>query len=431
MKSQISVVKNWTRSHLIIISITLFYPLIELFQGFVFKGDVSKAFTNVFSAIVIGVCGICIAPSYKKFTPLELVVLALVVLSLTTTAIKGYVFGGVAYDFFALLRSIIAGVFVYSTAKSLSTSEKKHTIRFASIYLWFVVTISVIFSYYTGVGLHTYGDFSSGSKFYFPSINELTFIYIASWMFLYFSFQRNPVVQYVSLAITVFTFTLLGNKSFIIIISVFFVLWTFFKSSKTKQLIYLASALLLLLISVYSGLLSMIFNSIISLVIYFLSNYSSGAEKFLTKLSYLDVSSALISERDMLFYIALDLFKAEYSIFDTVFGLNLSSYGLAYGLIRTGKFSFSENDVVDVFMSYGALGISIILLLIYRITSNKSSEVIVNSAAAKKTFCIVFLINGFLTGHIFLFGITCFVFSLYSGILSENSGERACRLACN
>ncbi|MNY40923.1 hypothetical protein D3C86_1757010 [compost metagenome] len=114
-----------------------------------------------------------------------------------------------------------------------------------------------------------------------------------------------------------------------------------------------------------------------------------------------------------------------------MFGLNLSSYGLAYGLIRTGKFSFSENDVVDVFMSYGALGISIILLLIYRITSNKSSEVIVNSAAAKKTFCIVFLINGFLTGHIFLFGITCFVFSLYSGILSENSGERACRLACN
>jgi hypothetical protein len=191
-------------------------------------------------------------------------------------------------------------------------------------------------------------------------------------------------------------------------------------SKKATRLFFVCLLFFMFLLFSTLELQQVIVSSVTDFIIMLLSKYSFGAEKLAVKLSYLNVFSALISERDTLVIIAWDIVCQVYSFVDVVVGVNLSEYGVLYGARRGTEFSFSENDVVDLFMSYGLVGLLLFSLMMLKIFGERPSPAIDKSYELKKTVVLMFVANGLLTGHIFLFGFTCFTFALYSGLLSGN-----------
>ncbi|MED5610869.1 hypothetical protein VV867_24450 [Pseudomonas sp. JH-2] len=398
------------------------FPIIECIQGFIFQGDTSKAFTNILAALLI-IAFFLLAPSSFSLKNTHSVLLAVLVsIFLLLTSSKGVISGNLQYDFFAILRSIILGFATYSIAYAIPDQKKIKILQNSAIYAWLFVTLSIILSGLSGIGLYTYEEFSAGHKFYFPSINELTFFYIASFIVIY-TLSSSTLQKYATTLGTIICFSIIGNKAFIPLLALAFSLLIFFNSSRLTRYIYAGLLLLIPLIFIAADLQYDIISTITDGIVLILSKYSSGAEKFSTKLSYLNLFSALISERDMLVGIAIDLYQKCYDSIDTIIGLNLSEYGKVYGLKRGTYFSFSENDVVDIFMSYGLLGLVIFTLIATKLYRKES--VTLSTASLKKTLIILFVASGALTGHIYLFGLTCFVFSLYCGLLSRRQAKAA------
>jgi len=93
-------------------------------------------------------------------------------------------------------------------------------------------------------------------------------------------------------------------------------------------------------------------------------------------------------------------------------------YALKKGV---GTFSFSEIDVVDLFMSYGINGIAIFTTIMLKIYNKKSPYDNKVFFWYKTLLVLLFILTGTLTGHIFFFGFTSFIFALYSGLLSSKN----------
>lgn len=231
--------------------------------------------------------------------------------------------------------------------------------------------------------------------------------------------SKSIWTEYATLAVTITTFLILGNKSFIPLI-IFYIAATNFSllSSRTK-LLTLPAITITILILYTTGLMDLLTSKAVDAVVYVLSTQSQGAEKFLAKLSYLDITSALVSERDMLLEIAFRVYTEQATIFTNFFGMNLTGYGTAYGQIRNGTFSFSENDAVDLFMSYGLIGIALLITLYISVYKAQPLKLPNKKRNMKGIYITLFLFNGILTGHIFLFTFTCLTVSIYSGLLSE------------
>jgi hypothetical protein len=57
------------------------------------------------------------------------------------------------------------------------------TIFRVSFFVWLFVFLSIVVGLFSGVGLYTYAEHSSGYKFYYPSLNELNFVFFLSFLF--------------------------------------------------------------------------------------------------------------------------------------------------------------------------------------------------------------------------------------------------------
>jgi hypothetical protein len=117
----------------------------------------------------------------------------------------------------------------------------------------------------------------------------------------------------------------------------------------------------------------------------------------------------------MLFLIARDVYISNYGWYETIFGAGFTSYGYAYGALRRGYgFSFSEMDLVDVFMSYGVAGVVIlafIMLSIYR----RGFEIDNKLYILRKALVVLFVVTGAMTGHIYLMSFPVFFFPAMQG----------------
>lgn len=155
-----------------------------------------------------------------------------------------------------------------------------------------------------------------------------------------------------------------------------------------------------------------------SFLVYVLGEFSSGSSKLAVKLSYLNPVSALISERDVLFLLARDVYVSSYGWYEAIFGSGFTSYGYAYGALRGGgDFSFSEIDIVDVFMSYGVVGVSLLFLLMFTVY-RRGRELDDGLYMLRRILVVLFVVTGSLTGHIYLMGFPVFFFSCYAGLCS-------------
>lgn len=407
---------NQQLPYILIVMSVLAYPLVECLQGFIFKGDTSKALTNMISAIII----VLFVPLIKKnrtVNLLDLSCISLLVIFFALTIGKSVITGSFTYDFYAILRSLVLGVVTYLLAKDIQESQKEKLLIMMALYTWGLITTFIAIAKLGGVGLYTYEEFSAGNKFYFPSVNEITFVYLISFVVI-FSMARSLRAKVLFLVATLATFVIVGNKSFVPLLALFFVIRMYLKSKKATRLFFISLLFFMFLLFSTLELQQVIVSSVTDFIVLLLSKYSFGAEKLAVKLSYLNVFSALISERDTLVIIAWDIVCQVYSFVDVVVGVNLSEYGILYGARRGTEFSFSENDVVDLFMSYGLVGLLLFAMMMLNIFGGRPSPAIDKSYELKKTVVLMFVANGLLTGHIFLFGFTCFTFALYSGLLS-------------
>lgn len=405
---------------ILLLAIACLYPLVELAQGYIFGGDISKSITNSFAVLsILALAPYTILPLTKKLTPIDITIAILIALSFSMVLVKGLDQGAISYDLNALIRSLALAVIIFTFCKNINNDAKIYLIQRISRYTWGLITLCVFISYTTGIGLHTYIDFESGNKFYFPSINELTFVYISSWIMLSIT-SKSTWAGYATLAATIATFLILGNKSFIPLIIFYIAAKNFLSLSSGTKLFVLPAITIIALILHATGILNFLGSKAVDAVVYILSNQSQGAEKFLAKLSYLDITSALISERDMLLEIAFKVYTEKATIFTNLFGMNLTGYGTAYGQIRNGTFSFSENDAVDLFMSYGLAGVTLLIALCIKVNKAQPIELPNKKLNIKGIYITLFVFNGILTGHIFLFTFTCLTVSIYSGLLSSN-----------
>ena len=124
---------------LIFISV-LAYPLVECLQGFIFKGDTSKALTNIISAIIIVLFVPLINKRDRTVNLLGLSCISLWIIFFALTIGKSVMTGNFAYDFYAILRSLILGVVTYLLAKDIQESQKEKLLKMMALYTCLLYT---------------------------------------------------------------------------------------------------------------------------------------------------------------------------------------------------------------------------------------------------------------------------------------------------
>ncbi|MCY1273728.1 O-antigen ligase like membrane protein [compost metagenome] len=401
--------------------------LIEVAQGFYFKGDISKAGTNLASFFIISCLGYIILTDknyrtqifHNKKSIIFLAFALLMIFWVSYSAAKGEY----KYDLFLFMRSICLGWLIFNFSAALKQEEKHKTLLRISLILWFAVSTSIILGSISGFGLYTYEEHKSGYKFFFPSVNELNFVYFSSFLILFYH-PKPPIFKAFLLIFTAVTFFTIGNKSFIALAIIASLSILYLNLSTSSKYLYISIAILALLFSWQFNVFSIILEKLTDTTIYILTNLSSGSNKLIAKLSYLDPFSALTSERDKLFAIAWNVYSNNYGVGETLAGMGYSNYGIMYSNARaSGDFSFSEIDIVDLFMSYGLIGIFSFFFLIRRIWKSPPSDRKLTSL--KKTLIIVFTLSGILTGHIYFMGFPVFIFCCYVGLLTTPTKTRS------
>lgn len=400
---------------------------VEIMQGFATGGDVTKAGTNLVSGFFVCMLLIaaCVSPSYQKnlFGRQNFLLVISVILLLAWYLSIGFAVGAVRYDVFALLRSVVLGYFVYKFCASVDFESRELLLVRTALFVWLFISLTIMIGAVAGVGLYTYPEYATGYRFYYPSLNELTFVYFSSYLVLAIGASRVASLLFFSV-MTLAVFLIIGNKSFVVLFLVSACSYFLICARLPARIFVIGGAGLILLWVVGGNYSVAIFDTLIDYGISFLVQFSNGSSKLLEKLSYLNPMSALISERDMLFMLALELYEIHYGVFETLFGIGYSSYGLLYGAIRgENGFSYAEIDPVDIFMSYGVVGLFVVGLILYKVYS-RGYEPSHRLYLLRRILVILFVINGALTGHIYLMGFPVFFFAYYAGLCRFNEQQK-------
>lgn len=399
---------------------------IEPIQGYLAGGDVTKAGTNLLS-FALTVSFMLIAFSNENYRQNlintrnfhETLIIALTTLALLSHALLN---GSIKHDIFALLRSLLLGYLLYNFCRSIPVSQRRQTLKKIALLVWYGVSITIVAGNMTAWGFYTYPEHFSGYRFFYPSLNELNFVFFASFLVLVATTQGN-LAKAAYFFFTLFTFLIIGNKSFIALFFVSTTSYFILSCGLIARLSIALSMITLLVILVSTDIATTLTEDALALVIYLLTEYSSGASKLIVKLSYLDPFSALVSERDRLFIIAAELYCEHYGLLETFFGIGFSNYGTLYGFARNGSpFSYSEIDPVDIFMSYGITGLLLTSALAIFIYSRKN-EISDRLYMLRRILVISFFTAGALTGHIYLMGFPVFFFACYTGLCAPSSSK--------
>lgn len=387
--------------------------IFEIFQGIANGNDASKIISHMFCIYFV----LYFFYFYKKkvvqlfkFNLTTAIFLCVGIAGALGFALwNGY---GISKDITAIFRSLFIGWLAFSFSSSLSI-EKSQLIKIIG-FLWGGVSFLIFISWGMDIGISTYVEYGVGHKFYFQSVNELTFVYILLWLCL-FCFVDNVYIKIGVTFFTVVVFMLIGNKAFIplLVFSLAFNCWQ--KVINKKYVIVIISFVAVLL--AVTGWGKVIFYWAFDFVTYILVNYSQGGEKLAEKLKIVSPFSALVSQRDMLWGYSIDLLLYKYNYWEIIFGRSFTGYGETYGIYRGLSFSFAENDILDIFMSYGILGIVALFNILNYLWKMPVRSWVNNQ---NKVLVFVFVLAGFMTGHVMLFCFPVFVFSFLMGAIHSD-----------
>lgn len=411
-----------TRPAFIVICMACLAYAVEPIQGYLAGGDVTKAGTNLLVfAFTVSLLAISLfSQEYRQnlINRRNFHVVLFFIVSLTLLFSSGLINGSVKHDIFALLRSVVLGYFLYNFCRLIPANQRESTLKKIALLIWWAISITILAGSMTGKGFYTYPEHSSGYKFFYPSLNELNFVFFSSFLVLLATCQSNTAKTTYTF-LTLLTFLVIGNKSFIALFFISLTAYFILSRGTTARLAITITSFSILVTLASTDIAVTLSQKTLSFIIHILTEYSSGSSKLLVKLSYLDPFSALISERDHLFLIAANLYHAHYNLLETFFGIGYSNYGSIYGLARNGSaFSYSEIDPVNIFMSYGILGLFITFSIAICIYSRRN-EISYRLYMLRRILVISFFTTGAFTGHLYLMGFPVFFFACYTGLCAS------------
>lgn len=381
------------------------------FEGWWFGGDNGKMFSNLFALACF-----FLFVSKISFSRHSMVIFGLSLLLLFSTAINYYGNPDAALekDLYFYFKTILFAGAVYCFFRRSSVNCDEKFLKQVSFAGWLFVTLSIFIAKITGCGFYTYEEYGVGSKFYFPSVNELNFVYFVFNLMIWY-FYRSPLLKLFVLLAGFWVYLAIGNKSFIALYAISVMVFCFLAVPVWLRLLSFILVLMFVgLALVVPSLIFSMFELCFKVLAFVFGNLSGGAEKFLIKASYLSPFSALVSERDVLFYIGRDIFFSSFDWFRLLFGMSYGLYGSRYAIYRGGDFSFSEIDPIDLFFSYGLLGLGLLFAVIISLLSTNAGR----WSRPRTTLIWLFFLAGLMTGHIYAYVFPLYFFSMYLGLLT-------------
>lgn len=385
--------------------------LVVALEGWWFEGDNGKLFTNLFSIAIVFF--LIFKTTFSFFSLIVAFLCSIVVAVSVVTNLQIGSFGFYR-DFLLFFKLLVFSYVVYRFFYDSPFRGNVAFLRKISFLCWLLITVSIVFSYFTGYGLQTYEEFGVGSKFYFPSVNELNFVYFVSVLMACFFF-KSLAFRILFLAVGFLIYLAIGNKSFL---ALYFIagcsLFFLYSSIFLRVLICFSVFFFLMVLVVFPSVFELLFGFVFSILSFVFGGLSGGGEKFLIKASYLSPFSALVSERDVLYLIGHDIFFSGLDSIRLLFGLSYGAYGSLYAEKRGGEFSFSEIDPVDLFFSYGLLGFFVFSFVLFRLFYKGADTY----SKPRSTLILLFFFAGLMTGHIYGYVFPLFFFSMYLGLLN-------------
>tara|TARA_R110001599_G_scaffold57631_10_gene158686 strand:- start:13130 stop:14323 length:1194 start_codon:yes stop_codon:yes gene_type:complete len=386
----------------------------ELLNGYIYKYEPTKIITNIYAIFFIVVAILTLirssipATSVKKLLPL----LLLVPLYLAILTARDQLYFS---DISLFIRSIIFGMIAYLAMTTIDRSELNSFVYRFCLSWWAITTCAIFSSAAFDIGLSTYEKFGIGNKFYFQANNELAIFYSSISAYL-LTVKPRLMAKLAIATISILCFLAIGTKSFIITAAIILTSSLIIKSNNRHKWNSLAITLALspLLVLILSTQINL--DKIATELIELLTAYSSGAIKISEKVNHLGTISALLGERDILISDAIETLSPKIGLIELFFGFGFTNYAQIYGNSLGQNFRFVENDVVDIFFSFGLIGITGYLLLVGHgikrfITLQPTTNTHVTAASISYINAILL---GAISGHGVFFTLPCVVLAIFA-----------------
>lgn len=392
-------------------------PIVVCFQGYMLGPGGSNYIINTYALLTIGLFLSNIVLN-KQSVPFY-IVMSLLLIQFIYVSLRGVLENyWPIRDYWLLFRAwlLFAVVFFYFNKRIVRFNSEALVFN-VFVFFWFFVSISIVFANYFDVGYFTYPNFSSGIKFWFPATNELSFFYFVSFLVVYYNLNSrlNKILLIVS---TTLVYLLIGTKIFIVFFVIFFSLQFLFIVKNRFGL----GASWLVIMAYVVGLVLVLYN--FENIAHFLSGllvqYSKGAGYIDVKIQSVGVVSAMLGSRDFLMQLAFSYMENAFLDSDFIVGKTLTVFLNEFSIFRgVDGFTMIENDVLDLFFSYGPLAVLLYFVFLFFVGGLSrlfKQHELKNRDQICITLAFIMLSAGVLSGHVVFFTLPMFISAVVFGI---------------
>jgi hypothetical protein len=398
-------------------------PVVVSLQGYL-HGPGKNYLTNIYAfsvAIVLTLCVVIEKAPMRYWKSVGILLIFLAYISLVG-GLQGVL---PIRDYYSVFRAwfIFLAIYYFIQCR-LQEADKVDFARRIFLYFWFFVTIALFLSDIIGLGFYTYPKNLSGVRFYFPT-NELSYFYFSSFAVLYF-LADSVLKKSILTVVTAYIFMLLGTKIFIAFFILLFSLEVYFyirnRYGYTVSSVFMIFLLCLFILLVINFEL---FAFVLSVI---LLEFSSGAANIYVKIQSVGVITAMLGERDVLLAVGVSYMHDYFNLANYFFGKSLTLFMSELAAHRgiEGGAAMIENDLLDMFLSYGVLSIVLYFIFLYKLGELRRifSRGIIN---VRGKICIVqsaiFLASGALSGHVVFFTLPMMTAAIVFACFNRNNNE--------
>lgn len=324
---------------------------------------------------------------------------------------------GLSFDLKMVLKAVYF-VIIFKGIKSLYHKEKirKDILRKIIINNLYYTPLLFIFAYVFGLGKTSYENVGVGFKGTFVSLNSINIAMIVLFVFSVDAFSRNKEKlkwAFLSIYIAV-TMILLGTKSSFIFTGFAIGVYFLFNIKKVKVGVFIYVTIMIILLGTLASSKA---------------DVSMGyLDKLLFRQKYLfenrDLLSFLLSGRNWLFESVWEHFNDNISFFRVLFGSGYfkvhsqlaMDLNMPYNAVRP-----IELDFVDIFFSYGVVGVLLTYGYFIKLFSNGIKNFYRGTMQPYFVALVCLFIFSLLGGHVFLEAISStFMGICFAGWYIEN-----------
>jgi len=296
-------------------------------------------------------------------------------------------------DVRSFMRSVTLGIFTFYFICTLKNSSEHFVYYFFKLH-WFGVTLFVLLDFFLGIGSgNTHGAYS-----YFREVNSLCFLYIISWFYLITSKCERKKTVYTIL--TIIVSLLLTSKALTILVPGLLV---FYLYSKFSEKSFLKSVFVNVNLAVLMTLFVFFFSEFLTLLFWFVSNFSADGDELLYWLEKVDILTVLTSTRNLRVEMLLNTVVENWSLLEIFFGKGML-YAISSGYLV-------ESDPFDIFIAFGIFGffllwlpVLVMLFVLKRRKWKRSNGADKHLFLLGSTYALIFM--SCMTGHVLISPMT-------------------------